>query len=79
MTTLAHAEVIVAKRALAVMTRGAALAAPASVMIQRLGRGDLQPLRHACAHLMTVVAVGFWIMLSVIESHPECRHVLRRS
>jgi hypothetical protein len=71
-----HSEVIVAKRALAVMTRRAALAAPAGVMIQRFGRGDLSPLRHAGADLMTVVAVGLWIVPGVTEADPERRHVL---
>ena len=79
MTALAHSEVIVAKRALAVMTGRAALAAAAGVMIQRLRRRNLSSLWHARADLMTVVAVGFWIMLGVTESNPECRHVLRRA
>ena len=73
------AEVITAKRALAVVTTRAALAAPTGVMIQRLWRGDLSPLRHARAHLVTIVTVSLWIMPGMAKSKVECGHVLRRA
>lgn len=79
MTTFTDGKVIIAEGSFAVMTTPAALAAAAGVMIQGLGCRDLTPLGHARAHLVTVVAVGFGIMLRMIEAHPESRHVLRRA
>ena len=76
MTALADREVISTKRALPIVTRRAALAAPTGVMIQGFRRRNLKPLRHARAHLMTVVAVRFLIVLCVAESDSERRHVL---
>ena len=79
MTTFTDREVIVTEGALAVMATTTALSAAAGVMIQRLRRGDLASLRHAGTNLVTVIAIGFWIMLRVAESNSEGRHVLRRA
>src|SRR4051812_45243334 len=74
--TSANCEIIIAERALPIVTGRAALTAAARVMIQRFGRGDLTSLGQSAANLMTVVAVRLWIMLGVAKSHPERRHVL---
>jgi hypothetical protein len=68
MTASTNREIVVAKRSLPVMTGGAALAAAAGVMIQRLWRRNLTPLRHARAQLVTVVTVGLRIVFSVTEA-----------
>ena len=79
MATFAHGEVVIAERALAVMTTRAALTAAGGMMIQRFWRSDLSTLRQAGAHLMTVVTVSLRIMFRVTESNSEGRHVLRRT
>ena len=77
MTSLADGEIVIAERALAVMTGSAAQTASAGVMIQRLRRGDLTSLRKAGTHLMTIVTVGFWIMLGMTEAQVKGGHILR--
>jgi hypothetical protein len=77
MTSLTNRKIVIAKRAFAVMTGRTALASSAGVMIQRRRRRDLASLRHTGAHLMAVVTVSFWIMLSVTEPDSERGHVLR--
>jgi hypothetical protein len=78
-TSFASREVITAKCPFAVMTAHAALAATGRMVIQRFGGGDLPPLRHAGAHLMTFIAIDLRLMQGVTEADPECRHILRRA
>jgi hypothetical protein len=76
-TSFADREVIIAKCAFAVMTCHAAQSSTGRMVVQRLRCRDLPSLRHAGAHLMTIVAVSLWIVLGVTEANPERRHVLR--
>lgn len=77
MTALADRKVIAPKRAGPVMTSHAAPAASAGVMIQRLGRGHLSPLRHTATNLMTPVT-SYLVMFSMTEADPKRLGELRR-
>jgi hypothetical protein len=69
-TAFTDSEIIVAKSALTVMTRHTALRPTRRVMIERLRRGDLPPLRHACLYLMTLVA-GHLLVLRMTKADSE--------
>src|SRR5437763_3203652 len=77
MASLTNGEVFAAECPLAVMTSHATLPATSRMMIQRLGRTYLPSLRHACFHLMTLVASNFQ-MFRVTETDPKRRHEFRR-
>ena len=77
MASLTNSEVFAAECPLAVMTSHATLAAAGRMMIQRFGRTDLSSLRHACFHLMTLVA-GYLQMFRVTETDAKGRHEFRR-
>ena len=69
---LTNCEVIVAKRALAIVASHAALPATRRVMVERFRRGDLSSLRHSRPNLVAFVA-GYFLMPGMIESHAEGR------
>jgi hypothetical protein len=74
--TLANSEIIATECALTVMASQATLRPPRGVMIERLRRGDLSPLRHTGSNLMAFIACNL-LMLGMIESHAECLGELR--
>jgi hypothetical protein len=76
-TPFAHAEVIIAKGTLAVVTRHTTLPASGGVMIERLGLGNLPALRHAGPDLMTFAARGLF-MLVVTKTDAKGLRRLRR-
>ena len=76
-TAFTDCKIIVAKGALTVMAGHAALSTTRRVMIERLRRGDLPPLRHACPYLMTLVA-GNLQMFRVTETNAKGWHEFRR-
>jgi hypothetical protein len=71
-------EIVTAERALTVVTSHATLAPSRRVMVERLGRGDLSPLRLACTHIVTFVACHLFV-LRVTKTDTECRHHRRRA
>jgi hypothetical protein len=71
-------KVVAAKRALPVVTRHATLAASRRVMVERLRRGDLSPLRLAGSDVMTFVTRDL-VVLSMTKTDTECRHHCRRA
>jgi len=66
-TSLANYKIVAAERAFPVMTRHAALGPASRMMVQRLRRGHLSPLRHSRPHLMTF-CTGELLMLPVVEA-----------
>jgi hypothetical protein len=78
MAAFANGKVIVAERALPIMTSHATLSAPAGVMIERLGLRDLAALRHARANLMTLVT-GSLLVFRMAEANSKCLGELRRA
>ena len=77
MATLANCEVIAAKRALTIMASHATLSPPGGVMIERLRRGYLSPLRHAGSDLMAFTACNL-LMLCMTKANAECLRGRRR-
>ena len=78
MAPLTDREIITSERALAVMTSHATLSPPRRVMIEWLWRGYLLSLRHAGAHLVTLIA-RYLLMLRMIEADPKRRRNFRRA
>ncbi len=76
MAALANRKIIPAERALAVVTRHATQRPTRRVMIERLRRGDLPPLRHAGPDLMAFIA-GYLLMFHVAEADSECGRKFR--
>jgi len=70
-------EIVVAKRALAVMTSHATLSPSRRVMIERFRRGNLSALRQAGPDLMTFIA-GDLLMLCMTKANTERRRELGR-
>lgn len=77
-TTLAGAKVVASECALAVMTCHATLAATSGMMIERLRIRHLPALRHAGAHLMTLVT-SYLVVLHMAEADAKCLGELRRA
>jgi hypothetical protein len=79
-TPLAHGKVITAEGAFAIMTGHAALSFAGGMMIGRLRRCYLTPLRHAGFNLMTIVATQllFCSVSCMAEVHPKSCGPCRR-
>src|SRR6476646_6884655 len=74
----AASEVVAAKRTLAVVTRHTTQAAAGRMVIERLGRCHLSPLRLACSNVVTFVACDL-LVLSVTKADTKRRHHRRRT